>query len=452
MLPQRLLIIIAVSFSLFTLRYFARHHTSSSPRLTGQSAAPPSTGSAAAEAEGALMEAVGKLSTAGGQEPALVERLRAAELWGPLSQATGTALLRAAPNFYRPGVAQEATEAFARLLMAHAQQLPPDGLADLLPQAEPRLRLKLLQILATPDSLRSSKMLARLVESSLTTQELRYVMMQLVAHPHHPAILLPPLLRLPADDMTDHLLLAYAHAGLLPKNIAQQVRSGLLLRYEAAQAAQNGEDAMGVLLHLFAYLPVDWFAPQVSHALQHPSDQVVLYALLARLVQGGEVPPALVARVAANNATRISLLNELQERGRLDLCPPQFKTDEARAEGELVEWLTYPTELGAPPEAIELVQAVQLAERPSTTYYVFRFRGGVRGSEWMMGLSSVERAPADAPQVASTFSNFDPMGSKTPEEHVRAALGLVDGLMKAGAADDPDPAKPFIDKSGTYGG
>ena len=445
-MPHRLLIVILLSFTLFTLRSFVRRE-----RAAEVSAHPPAQVVASAADEAALLAAVERLLITGPADAPRLATLHQVEAWQGLSPATGAALLRAATRIYAPSMDKNeaARQAYSQLLVTHAQSLPLATVQELLPTAAPPVRQFFLKVLAASDSLRASKLLAQLLQGGLSQEEARHVAMLLSQRPHHPAILLPPVLARLADShsdsdsysdsIVDQVLLTYAHAGLLPKQTAQAARAGVLQRYQAASAAPDGAPVMGLLLHLFAYLPADWSAPQVESALLHTHDEVVLYALHARLMHGGNLPPVLVARVAANNSTRARLLHSLQEHDRLDLCPAQYTTEVARAEGNLVDWLLYPTELGEAPEAIELVQGVQLKETPDRTYYVFRFRSSDPNAGWMAGFSAVDgpRAAEDpGPGFGPTFSSLAPMASKTPEEHVRTALALfAERLAAEGAAD-----------------
>ena len=59
------------------------------------------------------------------------------------------------------------------------------------------------------------------------------------------------------------------------------------------------------------------------------------------------------------------------------LYPDEFRGQAALAESDLVNWLTYPTELGRPPDEIELVQAIPFHTESDVgwaDYFLFRFR------------------------------------------------------------------------------
>jgi hypothetical protein len=116
----------------------------------------------------------------------------------------------------------------------------------------------------------------------------------------------------------------------------------------------------------------------------------------------------------------------LAELDRLDLFPTQYATQEAFAESEMVDWLTYPTELSRVPDEIELMAVVPEAheEGPGDTY-VFRFRtlpphwAAKKG--WTAGVAGpFLRTESPTPDArGGTFSTFTSWDEHSPEEHLR---------------------------------
>ena len=162
-------------------------------------------------------------------------------------------------------------------------------------------------------------------------------------------------------------------------------------------------------------------------------------ALRARLgpvlaqLEAGETPPAEdLERFAADRATRKVLHEELDERGKLDLFPARFLTQESMAEADLCAWLNHPNELGTVPDEIELMDVVPArgGAFDGHRYYLFRYRTHAphwaANDGWMAGVAGPY--PAEGPvarTAAGTFSRFEPWGQRTPEEHVRITHDLV---------------------------
>lgn len=76
---------------------------------------------------------------------------------------------------------------------------------------------------------------------------------------------------------------------------------------------------------------------------------------LARL--GDETGVEVLAQMAAEPVVRSCALAYLDALGKLDCAPEPYRTPVARAEGELAARLALPTYFGAPPQALELVDA-----------------------------------------------------------------------------------------------
>ena len=93
----------------------------------------------------------------------------------------------------------------------------------------------------------------------------------------------------------------------------------------------------------------------------------------------------------------------------------EIRLPEYLAKSNLVHWLTYPTELGGEPDAIEYLGKVKKKD----VYYVFRYRSvsdtlsdELKG-KWLIGWSSND---------GGTFSNFDRYDDfvqKTPEKTLK---------------------------------
>jgi hypothetical protein len=150
-------------------------------------------------------------------------------------------------------------------------------------------------------------------------------------------------------------------------------------------------------------------------------------------LDAGETPAAAdLERFAADRATRKVLHEELEERGRLDLFPAGFLTQESMAEADMCAWLNHPNELAAIPDEIELMEVVPSPGDAGGRYYLFRYR--VREPHWaakdgwMAGVAGPYPAGGPVARTArGTFSRFEAYDSRTPAEHVRAVHDLIAG-------------------------
>jgi hypothetical protein len=122
----------------------------------------------------------------------------------------------------------------------------------------------------------------------------------------------------------------------------------------------------------------------------------------------------------------------LSELHRLDLIPAEHRTQEALAESELVEWLTYPAELGRPPTEIELAERVSAdSQDGAIDLYVFRFRtegGRLRRGKWFAGVAGPYRRE-DTPTTRSgrmTFSAFEPWDEHSPVDHAELVAEILE--------------------------
>jgi hypothetical protein len=148
------------------------------------------------------------------------------------------------------------------------------------------------------------------------------------------------------------------------------------------------------------------------------------------LAAGREPAVEDLVTAARNRETRQVLYDALAARGRMDLFPGEFLTWEAMAEANLVQWLCHPHELGSPPDEIELMAKIPAPEATQAHYFLFRYRmrqphwAARRG--WLAGVAGpYDLTQQPKPHGDGTFSRFEAFESRTPEEHVAAAHGVV---------------------------
>jgi hypothetical protein len=152
-----------------------------------------------------------------------------------------------------------------------------------------------------------------------------------------------------------------------------------------------------------------------------------LSTVRAALSTGARPDAKLVARLAADPDVRNTLYEELKKHGMEGLFPASLRTFEAYAESDLVYWLCHPNELQQPPDEIEWMKTVTVNTTTSlgqVDYYLLRFRvkepHWAAKHGWMAGVSGpyVKGRPLDQQIPHATFSELEPYGAKSPEEHV----------------------------------
>ena len=149
----------------------------------------------------------------------------------------------------------------------------------------------------------------------------------------------------------------------------------------------------------------------------------------------GEAPSdTLLVRYAENRETRKVLFDVLASANKIELFPAKFLTWELMAEADLVAWLCHPNELAAPPSEIELVSQVPAPDGAASNlkYFVFRYRmhepHWASKDGWLAGVAGpYDTKTPPASSGRGTFSRFEAIDSRLPQEHValvhKAILG-----------------------------
>jgi hypothetical protein len=278
----------------------------------------------------------------------------------------------------------------------------------------------------------------------------------LVQKPRHADVWFPELLRYAknaklAPDVYQ-LCLAYCNARLLSPPIVAPFSGQVLdtyrslaARLRSAQQSQgvswmweekyvNDRNQGGLILDLMGHFANEEMDGELWNAL-HFSDPSLQYFAISSLLRRGKLPDTkAINEVAASAEMRNWLYAELQKHGKLSLYPERYLTQAALAESDMVQWLTFPTELGRAPDEIELMKVVPIDTRLRNgiyDYYLFRFRthephwAAKKG--WLAGISGPFKR-ADSPTTTAlghTFSTFDPWDEKAPEKHVGDLLELM---------------------------
>ena len=150
----------------------------------------------------------------------------------------------------------------------------------------------------------------------------------------------------------------------------------------------------------------------------------VVAPLIHKLESKEGITKLEVLAMVQDPALRHGVYRVLKAYNRNDLFPVEFFTREKGAEGFLVNWLEFPTELGTSPDEIEFVTVITLLDSEPLDYYVFKYKTKTpRASgqqDWMIGVSGPYDAgskPYDVP--LRVYSRFFTPEQTSPEQEVQ---------------------------------
>jgi hypothetical protein len=149
-----------------------------------------------------------------------------------------------------------------------------------------------------------------------------------------------------------------------------------------------------------------------------------LKALLEKLASNNPITPGEVFTIAQSPSLRITVFRMLEAQGLKQLFPLEFYSEEKGAEGHMVNWLEFPTELGQAPTEIILMKIVPIELQIQVHYYAFKFRATsprwAKKLNWMIGICGPYdemTKPFDSP--LRVFSRFNQVGIIKPEAEVQ---------------------------------
>jgi hypothetical protein len=263
-------------------------------------------------------------------------------------------------------------------------------------------------------------------------------------HPLHADVYFPELLDY--ARLTSHfhafeiwnICLKYCDSKVLqPERIVSRAGS-ILAEYQSLDARliagqsdwrKNDEylalrETAGLLLDIMRFFPSDEIKQELSSALIKYRDPVLLcWACISVLWLDLPLPAAIIESIAASDEARKPFYEKLKDHNRVEIFPQQYRTKESFAQSDLVNWLTYPTELGHVPDAIELThKVVEQTDRGTDEWFLFRFQDtDMKSSAWLAGWSGpfpTDSPPGEILTPGSTFSQFERWDSTTPDGHL----------------------------------
>ena len=231
-------------------------------------------------------------------------------------------------------------------------------------------------------------------------------------------------------SLNDEFQKSQLYAGIL--HYAQQGRLAafsdecktMLGDYIAAEAARYlsaplYEQVIGnleLIADVARYLPTEEMVKQIYALLPLGHANVNSYAVATLLKLDKDVPADVVAKLAENLTYANLTYHALKDHGKEALFPAEYSDEVYLAKSDLVHWLTYPTELGKEPDAIEYLGKVKVKKE---NFWIFRFQSNSdtldeeSKNRWLIGWSGDD---------GGTFSEFHPyelFEKKTPEKTVK---------------------------------
>lgn len=158
---------------------------------------------------------------------------------------------------------------------------------------------------------------------------------------------------------------------------------------------------------------------QLENVLRLSDNGVRFFALETLVKNGGNAPEYAINAVANDLRYACLLFEMLAENGKSELFPASLANDEYLAKSDLVQWLSYPTELDGVPDEIEYIGK---GKSGKDVYHIFKYKSDSDTlsddlkNEWLIGWSSPD---------GGTFSEFDKLSDyecKTPEKTVKRII------------------------------
>jgi hypothetical protein len=225
--------------------------------------------------------------------------------------------------------------------------------------------------------------------------------------------------KLGPEDLAPHLPLILEFWNLAFAEVPQLQQSGPDVDWMYDDAYRWPRSYAGVLLDLLGYLPKVTAVPHLRTTLSLSDPWLKMWAVTSLLRHSEPVQPDHIEQIASSNEARIILWQNLRKLGLTRLMPPNWAATEALAASALTVWAAHPSELGTPPEQIELMDVFPVeVEGDMLAVYLFRFREypkpWVPGEGWKAGIAGPFR---DGQELMSPWSSFETWDSMSPQDH-----------------------------------
>lgn len=166
------------------------------------------------------------------------------------------------------------------------------------------------------------------------------------------------------------------------------------------------------VIDLLGQLRFEAARENIRQALGFADSRIKYFAMFALNEFGEGLNVKDVEEIANYPEMRGALIERLQSTHRFSLIPSTLTSQLALAEADLVQWLTFPTELNSVPDEIKFLKKVEAKEQPGQDMYYFRFRTDephwASEDGWMIGWSGpFPRQGLAQLGGTDTFSKFE---------------------------------------------
>lgn len=247
-----------------------------------------------------------------------------------------------------------------------------------------------------------------------------------------------------ADALPPTVASGHEHAlcSLLDRHLASVRRlqrpSGVGWRDE--QPYGESRSLVGLLFDVAGFLSAPDLMRTICSAHDLLDPRLRRFRAVTIMRSGGIVADDELEWIAQSPRDRYGLFRQLVETGLAHRLPPACRDQALLAEGEMVDWLCFETELGREPDEIELIHVESrrmtvarkpvpfMKKRTSVDYYFFKYRvtedHWARKDGWMVGMAGGfdRRKQPTLDSDGSTFSRFTSFESQSLAEHIAEYL------------------------------
>lgn len=220
---------------------------------------------------------------------------------------------------------------------------------------------------------------------------------------------------------------------LLPTIEAAQQEAGIAWRWEESYLSVRSE--AGLLLDLLGCISrdSDEIDRELCAAIELCDPYLRAFAAVAALRRGATFDRNALDSIAENHHARWIIGLGVRQLRRPELMPERHRTITAFAYANMVQWLTFETELGREPDEIELMAMHRRQkDRSAVEIFLFRFRTfephWAAENGWIAGVAGPFSLEGDFVGGGwLTFSTFTPWEAKSPIEHEADLRAAIDG-------------------------
>lgn len=190
----------------------------------------------------------------------------------------------------------------------------------------------------------------------------------------------------------------------------------------------------GLILDILGYCENKESAEELNKSAEYYIDnRPKFFAVASLLKRNLPVNKEILLPIAKDDETRGLLFSYLHSTNNLELYPEEYLSQEYLSKADMVNWLTYPMELGRVPTKIELIEvfSVEYDDVGMTNFYLWKFMCDDETwheDGWMAGLSGpfVQSESPTMHAYGYTFSAFTKLEEKTPQQHFEQIIGIIE--------------------------